>query len=74
MESYLQETGKTGRDRLAATAILYFTISDSGQINNSSIKEYCKNKIKCRIEMLLKYFDRAGQTFSSKSLCAFCDL
>lgn len=74
VESYLQETGRAGRDGLAAAAILYFTNVDLGQIENSAIKDYCRNKIHCRREILLKDFDDADSTCSSKSLCLCCDV
>ena len=40
VESYIQETGRAGCDRLPATAMLYFTNTDLGQLKDLSIREY----------------------------------
>lgn len=74
VESYLQETGRAGRDGLSATAILYFSNVDLGQIENDSIKEYCRNKTSCRRHMLLKDFDDPAEHISTGSLCRCCDV
>ena len=75
VEAYLQETGRAGRDGLPATAILYFTNIDLGQIENESIKEYCRNKTSCRRHMLLKDFDDPADHLNTEgSLCRCCDV
>lgn len=74
IESYLQETGRAGRDGLFAEATLYYTNTDLGQIDDEPIKEYCRNKMTCRREMLLKYFDAMECHNFSTNSCACCDL
>jgi len=74
VESYIQETGRAGCDRLPATAVLYFTNTDLRQIKDLSIREYCRNTMWCRREMLLKDFDAAEDACSSISMCQCCDV
>ena len=74
IESYIQETGRAGRDGLASEAILYYTNTDLGQIGDGSIKEYCCNKNFCRREILLKDFDASDRDYSSINSCACCDV
>lgn len=76
VEAYLQETGRAGRDGLSATAILYYNNIDLGQIENDSIKEYCRNKTSCRRYVLLKDFDDdpAEHSGTNDSLCRCCDV
>lgn len=73
IEAYLQETGRAGRDGQAATATLYYTNVDLGQLEDESIKEYCRNKTTCRREMLLKDFDNLTDS-TTDTLCACCDI
>jgi len=78
VESYLQESGRAGRDRLPAKAILIY--SDTVRENMSRIKndlarkryhsmvEYGENIKTCRREFLLKELD------SSPEICHGCDI
>ena len=54
IEAYLQETRRAGLDGQAATATLYYTNVDLRQLEDESIKEYCRSKTTRRREMLLK--------------------
>lgn len=73
IESYVQESGRVGRDGLPATAILYYTNTDFSGISGVSVdmKKYCKNASSCRKESLFKYFDQIN--FISESLDICCD-
>ena len=76
VESYLQETGRAGRDGQSATATLFYTNVDLGQIADASIKEYCRNRTTCRREMLLREFDSPADpsVHTVHSACACCEL
>lgn len=74
IESYIQETGRAGRDGLPATATLYFTKTDLGHKKDVAIQEYCRNVTQYRREMLLKDFDAAEDVCSSVSMCQCCDV
>ena len=53
IESYIQETGRAGRDGLPAFAVLYFTDADLGpQHIETDMKETCRNKVLCRRQLL----------------------
>ena len=73
IESYLQETGRAGRDGRPAKATLYFTNTDLGQLSDKNMKEFCRNQVTCRREMLLKDFDETAYERSS-TLCLCCDV
>ena len=79
IEQYLQETGRAGRDGQMAQATLYFTDMDLGQIDDTSMKEYCRNTDTCRRELLLKNFDTStsdsvSTSDSASTKCLCCDI
>ena len=74
VESYLQETGRAGRDGEQATASLYYTNIDIGQLEDEAMKKYCKNKTKCRRMILLQEFDFPINDTRTTSLCSCCDV
>ncbi len=74
VESYLQETGRAGRDELPARATLYYGGRDmSGFHVNDTMKDYCKLKGECRRSFLLKDFDDSPE-ISVSSKCSCCDI
>ena len=74
IESYMQETGRAGRDGLPSTVDLFCAVKDSAQHVNDKMKQYCKLKSRdCRRQFLLQEFD-VHETFTDLSACKCCDL
>ena len=76
VESYLQETGRPGRDGNAASAVMYYGGADiAGAKVTQQMRDYCKLKDSCKREFLLKDFDADEQPAVKKcSCCDFCSL
>lgn len=76
-ESYIQETGRGGRDGETAHAILYYSRKDiSFSFMDKSMIDYCQNKEVCRREILFQNFDysRENKPHGCKccNICATC--
>ena len=74
MEAYIQETGRAGRDGEPAEALLYVTTHPANRFVDDDMKEYSKNKDRCRRELLLKIFDGSVNVCRSCSCCDICEL
>ena len=74
LESYIQETGRAGRDGSKAYAELLFSKRDTGvSFMEPSMKSYCQNVDVCRREVLFRDFEIASP--SKKPLgCLCCDI
>ena len=54
---------------------MYYTNVELGRIEDVSMKEYCKNRVTCRRDMLLKDFDSSSSDpCTVDSLCTCCDV
>ncbi len=77
IESYLQETGRAGRDGLPSIATLYIGPNDLRSPHlEDSIKIYCKNTNTCRREIILRDFDNAQdiQNITRLGCCDICNM
>jgi ATP-dependent DNA helicase RecQ len=74
IESYIQETGRGGRDGLPCKAVLYYKNSELRLTTTSQCMiDYCKNVTVCRRKILFKNFDCASVS-SVCNGCVCCDI
>jgi len=73
IEQYLQETGQAGRDGLPSLAILH-SLDWTVEIAQN-MKEYYRNKVSCRRELILKEFAKFSEWNRDCCgiLCMCCD-
>ncbi|XP_003391313.1 PREDICTED: ATP-dependent DNA helicase Q1-like [Amphimedon queenslandica] len=75
LESYIQETGRAGRDGNSAVAELYFSRRDIGQCYvEETMKAYCKNDSQCRRAVLFNDFDCGDLPAKPVPDCVCCDI
>ena len=73
IDSYVQETGRAGRDDKHSSATIYYKQADKLHTSKSMI-QYCDNAKTCRRKLLFSDFqDSSLQTFDL-DLCKCCDL
>ena len=70
-ESYVQETGRAGRDGAPALALLLLKAGANRNVEHS-IVEYATNSSECRRDTLFKHFDRYIHLDMGRCLC--CDI
>lgn len=73
IESYIQESGRSGRDGYAANAVLFYS-SKEDRITSSQMIEYTKNNTVCRRKILFQDFDESDRIEMPCSKCLCCDI
>ena len=73
--TYLQESGRIGRDGQQSTVVLYYTEKDLFHDHMSvDIKDYCCNSTMCRRDLLLSKFSSGSVNAKPNPLHLCCDI
>ena len=73
IESYVQQTGRAGRDDKQSRATLYFSLNDRKH-THSDMMSYCTNVLLCRRKLLFADFCDVGLFNPSVTGCTCCDI
>ena len=73
MESYIQETGRAGRDGYLSHALLFYNAADY-RFTTSAMVNYCTNTSVCRRQILFEDFDEHSNILNPCSNCFCCDI
>ena len=68
IDDYLQESGRTGRDGLSSSAVIYAYPGYLIGHVSKAMKEYCKSAGECRRELLLQHFESPSDISCSKQV------
>ena len=72
IESYIQETGRAGRDGVQSIAVLLLIKGESRQHIDTNMKKYIANTTICRRAVLFSNFE--GDISAAESPCMCCDI
>ena len=73
IESYVQETGRGGRDGYLSCSLLFYSDSDS-QRTSKPMMDYCHAKECCRRSELFRDFEESEVMQKPCTLCMCCDV
>ena len=73
VESYLQQTGRAGKDGRSCLAILYHGKGSSGHVDKD-MQSYCHNNLVCRRKVLMNLFQENNETPSVQASYICCDI
>ena len=73
IDSYVQHTGRAGRDGAMAMATLFFGGSEKKYCSRKMLA-YCQNNDFCRRQLLFEYFEDSTLKVTPKSKCQCCDV
>ena len=73
VESYLQQTGRAGRDGWSCLAILYHGKGLSRHVDKDMLS-YCHNNLVCRRKVLMNLFQENNETPSVQASYICCDI